>query len=169
MKCWKTRPLFLVHAIFFVGIVEETAKLLPFLVVCLRLDECDEPIDGFVYAGCVALGFASYENLFWLEQQHGAAFLARAFASPVVHTLFASVWGYAIMRRKAAGRPWRRVAIVTLLAAALLHGGYDFLATDARLRPVAALLVLAVWLWQLAAMRRKRSAEAVADGKPALD
>ena len=156
------RRLFLVHAIGFVGMVEEAAKFLPFWLVCMRLPEFDERSDGIVYASCIALGFASYENLFYLERGGLAFVLARAFASPLVHTLFSSIWGQTIARRRVEGRPWVAAGIGAWCFAALCHGLYDFATTDGVLRPAGAVLVLGLWLWQLWTMRADVQADRAA-------
>ena len=59
------------YAVFVIGGIEETAKLLPFLIFAIRFKAFDENLDGIIYASFIALGFAAMENLHYLE------FLAR--------------------------------------------------------------------------------------------
>ena len=47
----------LLYAIFAIGFGEELCKMLPFLVIVLRLKSFDEPMDGLVYGSFIALGF----------------------------------------------------------------------------------------------------------------
>ena len=143
------------YAVFAIGIIEELAKLLPFLIVVLRFREFDEPIDGIIYASFIALGFAAVENIQYLEMVSTTEALARGFAGPVVHIVFASIWGYYV------GRAWlrRRNFGLTIAAAlgftALLHGIYDFIviALPTPALPVAALIILGIWLWRLVLIR----------------
>ena len=138
------------YAVFAIGPIEEFAKLVPFVLVCLRFREFDEPIDGIIYASFVALGFAAVENVRYLPFLDTGEAIARGFAAPVVHIVFASIWrhyvGLAWIRRK-------RVvvtAVAALSATALLHGLYDYLviAMPYAALPVSALLVLVLWVWR---------------------
>lgn len=150
----ESRRAFLVHALLVIGPLEELAKALPFVIFLRRFHDLDESVDGIVYASCLGLGFATYENLHYLGEMSGAQAAMRAFASPLTHAIFASVWGFAFAWSKVTGRsPWPGVA--ALAVASVLHGLYDFLATGAGiLRVSSAGLVLGVWLWQIWIFRR---------------
>ncbi|MCJ7525085.1 MAG: PrsW family intramembrane metalloprotease [Candidatus Aminicenantes bacterium] len=89
---------FLLYCVFVVGLVEEVFKFLPFLII-MRFSDFDDELDGIFYASACALGFASYENVHYLPGLAGFALLGRAFASPLSHSVFASVWGHLIGRR----------------------------------------------------------------------
>jgi RsiW-degrading membrane proteinase PrsW (M82 family) len=146
---------FLVYALLVVGPLEEAAKFLPFALVCLRLRAFDEEIDGVVYASAVALGFASFENFVYMRFLEGVELFARAVASPITHALFASIWGYASARAKLRGTSVARAALLALVVAALAHGLYDFLLLAAKpwVRPVPALIILAIWIWRMRLVR----------------
>lgn len=156
----KSPAAFALYAVFVIGPLEEGVKLIAFLAFCLTLRELDEPIDGIVYAACLGLGFASYENLFYMEELTGFARYGRAAASPLVHTLFASIWGLAIARAKLEGRPIVVPALGSFTLAVLAHGIYDALTVHPLLQPVASLVVLALWAWQLVRIRRMQIAGA---------
>lgn len=79
----------LAYAIFAIGPIEEFSKLLPFVVIVLRLKAFDEPMDGIIYASFIALGYAASENLYYLQFLTPWEAAARGFAGPVVHILFA--------------------------------------------------------------------------------
>jgi protease PrsW len=144
----------LVFTVGVVGPIEEVAKLLPFLLVCVRFRAFDEEIDGMVYASTVALGFATLENLTILPEIGGPEALARAIAAPLVHTVFASIWGWAYAHAVVQHRPRLRATALGLAAAALLHGVYDFLAMSPALAAGSAFVILVVWLWRIRLMRR---------------
>lgn len=139
------------YSMLAIGPVEELAKILPFLILVLKLPEIDEPIDGIIYASFVALGYAAVENVMYLEYLTSAEAAARGFAGPVVHMLFASIWGYTIGCAHVRGEPKILPAVGGFLLAAGLHGLYDFIVLQQSLNalPVAALLILGGWIWRL--------------------
>lgn len=141
----------LLYAVFGIGLVEETAKFLPFLLIGIRHHHFDEPIDGIIYASFGALGFATHENLYYLSWLSGWEGLGRGIASPLVHVMFASIWGYAVGRAHGLGRAVWPAALVGLLLAALAHGLYDFFAIGlpdwAGIGAVA--VIGAIWTWRM--------------------
>lgn len=143
------------YAIFAIGPIEELAKLIPFLVVIRHFPEFDEPIDGIIYASFIALGFAAVENYFYLPLVTSGEALARGFAGPVVHIVFASIWGYYVGRACLNGRGLLPTVAAAVLATAFLHGVYDYLviAMPAFALPTSALLVLGLWLWRMFLIR----------------
>ncbi len=143
------------YSMLAIGPVEELAKILPFLILVLKLPEIDEPIDGIIYASFVALGYAAVENLMYLEYLTPAEAAARGFAGPVVHMLFASVWGYTVGRAHVRGESKILPAVGGFLLAAGLHGLYDFIVLQQSLNalPIAALLILGGWIWRLRLLR----------------
>ena len=125
--------------------------MLPFLVIVLRFRDFDEPMDGIIYASFLALGFSVIENFHFFGHLTADEALARGFAGPVVHIVFASVWGYRIGAARLAGQSILPAAVVWLGVAALLHGVYDFIVlgfSDAALFAASAIIV-AVWIWRL--------------------
>ena len=55
------------YAVFGIGLIEEFAKMLPFLIVVLRFRAFDEPLDGIVYGSFIALGYALVENMHYVD------------------------------------------------------------------------------------------------------
>ena len=151
----ETDPLRLfAYCLGVIGPVEELAKLLPFVLVCARFRAFDEEIDGMVYASAIGLGFATLENVHLLDQLEGVEIHARALAGPLVHTVFASIWGWAYARARLEGRSVIGWTLLAWLIAAALHGIYDFLALTPMLAAGSALVMLAIWLWRIRLMRR---------------
>jgi RsiW-degrading membrane proteinase PrsW (M82 family) len=146
----------LAYTVLIVGPVEELVKFLPFIVICARLPAFDEEIDGVVYASAVALGFASYENFQYMRFLEGVDLAARSIASPLMHAMFASVWGFAYGRARMRGDSMVLACAAGLALSALLHGLYDFLALSVSpwIRPTAALLILVIWIWRMRLFRR---------------
>jgi RsiW-degrading membrane proteinase PrsW (M82 family) len=148
-------PGLFAYAVLAIGVIEETAKLLPFLLIIRLFREFDEPLDGIIYASFIALGFAAVENIHYLEYLDTRQAYARGFAGPVLHIVFASIWGYHV------GRAWlrRRAVAPTLFAAlgfsALVHGVYNFvvIGLPAPGLPIAAGLIAGLWIWRLRLIR----------------
>ena len=145
----------LAYSIFIIGGIEETAKLIPFLIFAIRFKAFDENLDGIIYASFIALGYAAMENLHYLQYLTQSEAMYRGFAGPLVHILFASVWGYQIGIARLAGRPLVLVSFVAVTIAAILHGFYDFIviALPISALPLSAALILAVWIWRLVTIR----------------
>ncbi len=143
------------YAVLVIGVVEELVKMVFFLFVILRFREFDEPIDGIIYASFIALGFATMENIQYLQYITGWEAIARGFAGPLVHILFASIWGFYIgvahLQRKALLTTILSVLVIT----ALLHGIYDFVAIGLPVTalPASALLLLGIWMWRMYLIR----------------
>jgi RsiW-degrading membrane proteinase PrsW (M82 family) len=142
---------FVAYAVLAIGGLEELAKLIPFLLIVIRLKDFNEPIDGIIYASFIALGFAAFENADYLHGASGLAAWGRGFAAPMVHVMFASVWGFYIGRAWLCGQPIVRITLVTFLGTAILHGVYDVIAIalPATALPLAALLIGGIWVWRL--------------------
>jgi RsiW-degrading membrane proteinase PrsW (M82 family) len=150
-----SRAGFLAYSVLAIGGIEESAKLLPFLIVALRFKAFDEPVDGIIYAAFIALGFATVENILYLQYADGLEMIGRGFASPLVHIMFASIWAFNIglaflQRRRLTG-----IVLKYLGLAALAHGVYDFIVIALPLSalPLSALLILAIWLWRMHLIR----------------
>jgi len=151
-------PALLLYCLLVIGPVEELAKLLPFLLVVRRFRAFDEPLDGIIYASFIGLGYAAVENYHYLDFLGPVEAVARGFASPVIHMLFASVWAYWITRAHIDSEPITKAAVSGFVLAAALHGIYDFLVLryPAAALPLAAGMIGALWLWRLQVMRRMR-------------
>ena len=75
------------HATFEVAAPEEAAKLIVLVFFCSRYIAYDHPMEGVVYGAAVGLGFAAYENLFYLannpDNWKTIAFMRGLFTVPV--------------------------------------------------------------------------------------
>lgn len=143
------------YSLLVIGPIEELAKLIPFLLVILRLKEFDEPLDGIIYSSFIGLGFGAVENIYLLQYLEGLEAWGRAFAGPLLHIVFASIWGFHIGRAYLCGRPLFPVAVSALALAAVVHGIYDFmvLGLAPRALPIAAAIIISVWIWRLFQIR----------------
>ena len=145
----------LAYSMLAIGPIEEIAKMTPFLLVVLRFKELDEPLDGIIYASFIGLGYAMVENWQYLNYLTTTEAMARGFASPVLHILFASIWGHWITQAHLNRRSVAKAAIAGLAIAAGIHGLYDFVVVlnPRNSLPIAALVIVSIWLWRLKLMR----------------
>ena len=143
------------YSILAIGGIEEACKMIPFLVVILRWSHFDQPLDGIIYSSFIALGFASHENLFWLPALAPWEAVGRSIASPLVHVMFASIWGYAISRARFGAGSVVWAVFWGLGLSAVLHGIFDFITIGlphwVKIGP--PVLILAVWVWRMHRVR----------------
>ncbi len=146
----------LAYSVLAIGPIEELSKLLPFVLIVLRMKAFDEPMDGIIYASFIALGYAAVENVYYLQFLTPLEAVARGFAGPVIHILFASIWGHWIGRAYLAGRSILVCGLEGFAIAAVLHGIYDFvvLLSPIRALPVGALGIVILWIWRLKLLRQ---------------
>src|SRR5215831_472744 len=90
------KPWMAFYCFAIIGPMEEGMKVLVAALVVFRWREYDEPLDGFVYAAAVALGFASFENFLNVSEADWVSQLAHTVALPITHVLFSAVWGFGL-------------------------------------------------------------------------
>ena len=148
------RIQFLFYSLGVTGVVEEFFKFLPFLIIIARFKSFDEKIDGIIYASIIALGFASYENMGYLVNMDGFELFGRAFASPLTHTIFSSIWGYTVGIAKIHNKSILKASIMGILLAAFIHGIFNFFTTSTALRVLSAGVILVIWLWRIRILQK---------------
>lgn len=148
------RLQFFFYSLGVIGLMEEFFKCLPFFGILFLFRDFDEKIDGIIYAAMIALGFASFENMRYLVFLDGFSLFGRAVASPLTHTVFASIWGYTLGKARIENTSLIKAFLTGFPLAALAHGLFDFLTTDPRLRIVSAFFILFIWIWQIRTLER---------------
>ena len=130
------------------GLVEEAAKLGVVLALVFYRRNFDEPMDGMVYAAAAALGFASVENVSYIQKFGAQVILMRGPLATLGHLLFSCIWGYALGKAKFSRA--RRLAIITkgFVLSAFFHGLYDFLIFTNIMAALSVYLVSVV-LWKM--------------------
>ena len=118
-----------VNAFFVAAIPEESFKLLALWFVLRKNPYFDEHFDGIVYAVCVGLGFAAFENVMYLfdniEEWMSVAFIRSLMAVPG-HYAFAILMGYYYSKYHFVDHSRKNAALV-IVAPVLAHGLYDAL------------------------------------------
>ncbi|WP_176218292.1 PrsW family intramembrane metalloprotease [Saccharomonospora piscinae] len=179
-----------VSAIVSAPLVEEAAKAVPVVALMWRRShEFDGVVDGIVYAGFSAAGFAFTENIYYFGRafvEHGlgdglssagvlAAFLLRGVLSPFAHPLFSVVIGLGVGLVVRSRRRSAKIAIplAAYVGAVLLHalwnasatlGGADvFLDVYFLIMMPIFVSVVLVMLWQ-----RRREQRIIAAALPGM-
>jgi protease PrsW len=143
------RPWTAVYCFLLIGPLEEGAKMLLACAIIFRWRAFDEPLDGFVYASALSLGFASVENFYKLPNLHWPEQLARTAALPITHILFSAPWGFGIGYARCCLPHSRRRVVWQAGFVALgmfLHGLYDFLLFAYQATFVCSGMALVLWL-----------------------
>lgn len=120
---------------FVVGLAEEGAKYLLMRACTWKSREFNCLFDGVVYAVFTSLGFALWENISYVISYGLSTAIARAITAVPGHACFGVFMGsfYGAARRcemqgDAVGS--RRNRILAVVIPMLLHGAYDFIASD---------------------------------------
>ncbi len=128
---------------FIAGFIEELAKFTIVIAVVSYRKTLDEPMDGIVYASAVALGFASVENVLYVQKFGTIVILFRAPLSTLGHLLFSSIWGYAIGNARFDHDHRMSMLGKGFILSAFFHGLYDFLLFTQVFAALAVYLVIA--------------------------
>lgn len=135
-------------------IVEEGMKGLGILLIFLiRRREFNGPVDGVVYAGVVALGFAVVEDIQYFAlnagDELGFVFVMRALLSPFGHLIFSLPMGIAlgIAARRRARHAWVWMFPIGYLVSVSLHMAWNAsLSLASSIDGLVAIFVLLNWL-----------------------
>ena len=117
-----------IYSVFGIGLIEETVKFIPLLIILWFTKAIDEPYDYILYASASALGFSFVENAMYLSQ-HGLEIIsARALYATVAHMTFSSMIAYGLFLIKFKQTRFPAIIIFPLFyfLAIFSHGFYDF-------------------------------------------
>jgi len=108
---------------------EEAFKLFALWMVLRKNPYFDEHFDGIVYAVCVGLGFAAFENIMYVfgEEDWFSTAIVRALLAVPGHYAFAILMGYYYSVYHFVDHS-PKVAACVLLVPILAHGAYDAIA-----------------------------------------
>lgn len=116
-----------VRAFFVVALTEEAVKFAALRLYAYNRRSFDEPLDGIVYSVMVSMGFATLENILYVQQYGMTVGIQRMFLAVPAHGTFAVLMGYYIGKAKFA-IPARRTYLqfAGLAWATAFHGAYDY-------------------------------------------
>jgi len=129
---------YLVH----VGLVEESVKLLPLIVVLRWSKQVNEPVDVLIYASLSALGFATLENMLYFSGYGISLAFARFLVSTVMHMALTALVCFGWINARWNGRAPLPGALLTFVMAVGLHAMFDFFLIRPEGIMVAILLVI---------------------------
>jgi RsiW-degrading membrane proteinase PrsW (M82 family) len=117
----------LLFCIFGIGLIEETVKIVPFLIFLKFTDEVNESIDYIIYASISALGFAFMENLLYFQDLGLASISGRAFSAVLLHMTLTSIVAYGLFYSRYSRKDKdRSYFLVAFALACVIHGIYDY-------------------------------------------
>jgi RsiW-degrading membrane proteinase PrsW (M82 family) len=138
----------LLYCVAGIGLVEETLKIIPFLLMLRVSRQVNESLDYILYAGMSALGFAFMENLIYFQDPGLGSIVSRTFSAVLMHlslTVFAA-YGLFYAKYRMQGRGRGLYFGLTFATACLVHGLYDFWLLAEGLAGPFKLLSLAILL-----------------------
>ena len=143
------------------GIPEESAKLLMLWLLLRKNPYYDERLDGIVYASCIGLGFAGFENIGYLMQglEDGSWIsigVSRALFAVPGHFFFGVVMGF-FFGLGTFGDPAKRKRNMFLawFMPMMAHGLYDGVLMSMGAMPeYVAGIMLIVFLWGFNRLRK---------------
>ncbi len=113
---------------FGAAIPEEAAKLFILWLVVRKNKYFDEKMDGIVYAVCVSMGFAAFENVLYLfgnVEDYMTVGVSRAMTSLPAHFCFGIIMGYYYSLAKFERKHRMINSVMTFVAPVVAHGIYD--------------------------------------------
>ncbi|PRO66792.1 glutamic-type intramembrane protease PrsW [Alkalicoccus urumqiensis] len=145
----------LVEGLLQAALVEESAKWLIVLLTAYFHVHFNQRYDGIVYAGAVALGFATVENILYLSAEGLSTAFSRAFFPVSLHALMGVVMGYYLGAAKFSRRPAVPL-ILSLAIPVILHGIYNAAVLTGDLSQ-GLLFPFMLGLWMLGLWKVKRA------------
>lgn len=113
---------------FGAAIPEEIAKLFMLWLFLRKNPYFDEKMDGIVYAVCVSLGFAAFENVMYLfsnAEEYLTVGIGRALFAVPGHFCFGILMGYYYSLAKFYPLSPKKNKVLVLVAPIIVHGLYD--------------------------------------------
>ncbi|HMW13639.1 MAG TPA: PrsW family glutamic-type intramembrane protease [Chitinophagales bacterium] len=136
----------LIHAFLLVALSEEFAKFFFLRYILFRRKEFDEPLDGIVYSVMIGMGFAAFENIFYVAEGGIGIALMRMLTAIPAHAIFAIVMGYYIGQAKFDITHKDDLIRKALVYPTLLHGAYDFFLFQKNIPALSLLSIIGVWI-----------------------
>lgn len=141
-------------AFFCAAIPEEAAKLYFLHRLLRRNPYFDEHLDGIVYATCVGLGFAGFENVLYVVDnmdELATVALMRAIFSIPGHFFFAVFMGYYISKAHFSSPTLSersRNYLLAFLVPMLIHGIFDaLLMTTSSVSDFVSGILVLIFIW----------------------
>jgi RsiW-degrading membrane proteinase PrsW (M82 family) len=115
-----------VYAYVIVALTEEASKFLVLRFYAFPQKTFNEPFDGIVYAVMIGMGFATVENIEYVERFGFQTGFVRFFLSVPAHASFAVLMGYYVGLAKSYPARSFSLMLKALLVPVFFHGSFDF-------------------------------------------
>lgn len=159
-------------AFFGAAIPEETAKLFLLWLFLRRCKDFDERMDGIVYAVCVGMGFAAFENIEYLfasGSEWVTTGIGRSLTAIPGHFAFAVIMGYYYSLNHFDKYRAPLAGLKMWLYPVLAHGIYDSVAMISNVTPeisgIITIVILLGCFWAVKQARKRMSLHLVADSQ----
>jgi len=116
-------------ALFAFGVVAISEELSKFVMVryfAYRRKAFDDPFDGIVYAVMVSMGFATLENIGYVQLHGFATGIVRMFISVPAHATFGILMGYFLGLAKFNSSNKIFYQFLSIFFPVLFHGSFNF-------------------------------------------
>ena len=140
-----------------IALIEEGVKFFTTKILAYRNSAFDEIYDGIIYCVMVSLGFATIENIMYVQAYGTSAAFLRAITAVPAHTIFAVTMGYYLGLSKAFPRKRSLYQFLSLTMPILLHGIYDFIIYVSYDWMMLIFVVYALYLYRKAFMLIRRT------------
>ncbi len=130
-KLVKTPILQFLYCFILIGVIEEASKWVFEHELVWNSKEFDQLYDSIVYAVFVSLGFATFENIFYVLEGGTSTAIARSLTSVPAHASFGIIMGYYMGMAKLTSlngnhKLSSRYKFLSIFLPSLVHGFYDF-------------------------------------------
>ena len=115
-----------ISAFLVVAFTEELGKFIILRFYAYPKKSFDEPLDGIVYGIMIGMGFATLENILYVQKFGIQTGFLRMFLSVPAHATFGVLMGYHVGNAKFDRPNSTRFLFLGLFWAVLFHGIYDF-------------------------------------------
>jgi RsiW-degrading membrane proteinase PrsW (M82 family) len=116
----------LAYCVLGIGLIEETVKIVPALLLYRYNKQVNEPLDLLIYGSLTAIGFALMENIQYFHLAGLSRITGRAVTASLLHMSLTAIALYGIVRTRFFGKGNRYlVPIGTFALACIIHGVYD--------------------------------------------
>ncbi len=139
------------------AIPEEVAKLIMLWLLLRKNPHFDEKFDGIVYAVCVGLGFAGFENILYLFEGDDwiTTGIVRALFAVPGHMLDGVLMGYFYSLYHFSSEHNAKAKYMILLAPIIAHGIYDGILFSLSIDEMLAPILVIAFLWFFNKLRKK--------------
>ena len=140
------------RAFFSAAFQEEVLKFCVLFFFCVRISDFNEPMDGIVYGTVASLGFAMYENIFYIYGQENFAeslhtAYVRALCAVPSHAFDGVIMGFFIGRHYFRKHGSKIYLFLALLVPIILHGLYDWTLMEEKINSNFMWLIMAIQLY----------------------